>query len=102
MVDTRDSARTEVNIGTGGNQLGKGQTLQIQMAGRRGVPSSAKAVSLNLTVTNAGAAGFITAWPCGDRLLASTANFWTATVSNVRSSRRPTRRPSAHPTRQST
>ena len=83
MVDTRDTARTEVNIGTGGNQLGKGQTLQIQMAGRRGVPSSAKAVSLNLTVTNAGAAGFITAWPCGDRPLASTANFGTGdAVSN--------------------
>jgi hypothetical protein len=75
MVDTRDVSRAEVNVGTGGNQLGKGQVLQIQVAGQRGVPSSAKAVSLNLTVTGATAPGFITAWPCGDRPLASTANY---------------------------
>jgi len=75
MVDTRDTTRAEVNIGTGGAQLGKGQTLQIQVAGKRGVPSSVKAVSLNLTVTGAATPGYITAWPCGDRPLASTANF---------------------------
>ena len=50
-------------------------TVLSTLARGVGVPSSAKAVSLNLTVTGATAPGFITAWPCGDRPLASTANY---------------------------
>ncbi|MFN8024115.1 MAG: CAP domain-containing protein [Acidimicrobiales bacterium] len=83
FTDTRDRLRPEVNAGTGGSQLQAGQTLVVQIAGVRGVPSGAKAVSLNLTVTNAIAAGYITAWPCGDRPVVSTANYEAGTpVSN--------------------
>lgn len=74
-VDTRDRSRPEVNAGTAGNRLAAGQTLVVPIAGLRGVPSTAKAVSLNLTVTDATASGYITAWPCGDRPIVSTANF---------------------------
>jgi hypothetical protein len=72
-----------VNSGTGGNQLQAGQTLVVPIAGVRGVPSGAKAVSLNLTVTNANGSGYITAWPCGTRPVVSTANYEANTpVSN--------------------
>ena len=83
FVDTRDRQRPEVNSGTGGNQLQAGQTLVVPIAGVRGVPSGAKAVSLNLTVTNANGSGYITAWPCGARPVVSTANYEANTpVSN--------------------
>lgn len=83
FLDTRDRVRPEVNAGTGGNLVQAGQTLVIPIAGVRGVPVGAKAVSLNLTVTNAQRDGFITAWPCGERPVASTANYEVnAPVSN--------------------
>ncbi len=74
-LDTRDRSRPEVNAGTSGNRLAAGQTLVVPIAGLRGVPSNAKAVSLNLTVTDAVASGYITAWPCGERPVVSTANY---------------------------
>jgi hypothetical protein len=75
FLDTRERLTTEMNGGTGGNLLGGGQMLRIQIAGQRGVPSNAKAVSINLTVTDALGAGYVTAWPCGERPTTSTANY---------------------------
>jgi hypothetical protein len=75
FVDTRDRVHTELNSGTGGNQLQAGQTLIVPIAGVRGVPADAKAVSLNLTITGANGPGFLTAWPCGARPTTSTANY---------------------------
>jgi hypothetical protein len=44
-----------------------GQTLDIAVAGQAGIPSSGVgAVLLNVTATNASAAGFIAVWPTGD------------------------------------
>jgi hypothetical protein len=46
------------------------------MVGRCGVPPSAIAISLNLTVTGATAAGYLTVYPQGQPIpLASTINF---------------------------
>ena len=75
FTDTRDAARPEVNSGTFGNVLGAGQTLRLQIAGQRGVPAGTMAVTINIAVTNAGAAGFITAWPCGDRPNTANVNY---------------------------
>jgi hypothetical protein len=75
MVDTRDTMHPEMNLGTNGGVLRGGQILTVQMAGTRGIPSNATAVSLNLTVVGATGAGYITAWPCGDRPVTSTANY---------------------------
>lgn len=84
FVDTRDRYRAELNIGTSGARLGTGQVLTIQVAGVRGVPADAKAVSVNVTVTDAAGSGYLTAWPCGERPLASTANFTAGeSVSNA-------------------
>ena len=75
FVDTRDTARPEMHLGTNGSVLRAGQTLTVQIAGTRGVPSSATAVSLNLTVVGANRSGYLTAWPCGPRPATSTANY---------------------------
>jgi hypothetical protein len=75
LIDTRERSRPELQAGTAGSPVKAGQTITIQIAGSRGVPTSAKAVSLNLTVTGAARAGYLTAWPCGERPPTSTANY---------------------------
>ncbi|MHB1007967.1 MAG: N-acetylmuramoyl-L-alanine amidase [Propionibacteriaceae bacterium] len=40
-------------------------TITLQVAGVKNVPADASAVSLNVTVTNAKAVGFVTVWPTG-------------------------------------
>ena len=50
--------------------------FQLQVGGVAGVPADAAAVTLNVTVTNPSAAGFVTVWPCGQpRPLASNLNY---------------------------
>jgi hypothetical protein len=42
-----------------------GQFVQVQVAGRGGVPADAKAVVANVTLVGAAAPGFATVFPCG-------------------------------------
>jgi hypothetical protein len=55
---------------TGGQPSGRlsaGETIEIQVAGRAGVPgSNVGAVVLNVTATNAASASYVTVWPTGD------------------------------------
>ena len=78
FTDTRDNFRTEVNAGQNGVALAANQTLVIQIAGVRGVPTNARAISANLTVVDAIDRGFVTAWPCGDLPTASNVNYEVA------------------------
>ncbi|MGH9133780.1 MAG: CAP domain-containing protein [Ilumatobacteraceae bacterium] len=66
LLDTR-SAFAELNPSTGGMALAAGQTVRLSVAGSRGVPANAKAVSVNLTAAEAREAGFVSAYPCGNR-----------------------------------
>jgi hypothetical protein len=75
FTDTRDLYRPEVNAGKAGSRLMAGQTLVVQLAGQRGIPADAKAISANITVVDAAGSGFLTAWPCGERPTASNLNF---------------------------
>jgi len=53
-----------------------GSVTEVVVAGRGGVSADAAAVSLNVTVSEARGAGFVTVWPCGDaRPLASNLNY---------------------------
>ena len=45
--------------------VGSGQSINVQVAGVNGIPSSATAVSLDVAETNATAASFLTAYPTG-------------------------------------
>ena len=53
LADTR-----EVTVSTNGNKLGGGAVLHVA------VPALATAITLNVTVTEPTAAGFVTAYPC--------------------------------------
>jgi hypothetical protein len=64
LLDTR-STTASVNPITKGQRLGSGQIAKIKVAGIRGVPADAKAVTVNLTATDALVDGFVTAYPCG-------------------------------------
>jgi len=71
IVDTRNAPGA-----FGGPAIPGGGTRTFALAGQCGVPSSAKSVAVNLTVTEPSSAGFFTAFPAGaSRPLASNLNF---------------------------
>ncbi len=58
LADTRET----------GNRVAAGTTLQVPTAGRFGVPADAVGVVLNVTAVDTAAAGYLTAFPCGQPL----------------------------------
>jgi hypothetical protein len=77
LLDTRaDGATVDGQFRNLGVQP-PGRRLMVRIAGRGGVPASATAAALNVTVTGATGAGFVTAWPCDtvDPPNASSLNF---------------------------
>ncbi len=83
-------SRSGVGVGSVDGQFaglgvrGAGSVTELLVAGRGGVVGDASAVVLTVTVTEPGAAGFVTVFPCGAALpLASNVNFVAgATVAN--------------------
>ena len=68
LLDTRS--------GLGGSTIGGGQAINVQIAGKGGVPAAATGVVLNVTVATPSADGYLTIWPAGGtRPLASSLNF---------------------------
>lgn len=74
MFDSRQGD-TRLNAGLGGARLTAGGIVRVPLAGVRGVPAGATAVSVNLTVTDAQGTGYLTAFPCGARPDVSNVNF---------------------------
>jgi hypothetical protein len=71
LLDTRAGTL----IGYSGSRPAAGATVVLQVLGREGLPSSGvTAAVLNITATEAAAAGFVTVWPDGDRPTASNLN----------------------------
>ena len=85
LADTRPGFTTVDNVAAGGGLVGAGTTLQVLVAGRGGVASGAVAAALNVTAVDAGGAGFVTVFPCGEaRPTASTLNITAgSTVPNA-------------------
>jgi hypothetical protein len=74
VLDTRSG-----NWSTG--PAGSGEVVRVRVAGRGGVPNESLAALLTLTVTDATATGYVTAWSCeGERPTASVLNFWPGAV----------------------
>lgn len=48
-----------------GQRLAAGATVEVQVAGRGGVPSDAVTATVNLAAVDPGVGGFLTAYPCG-------------------------------------
>jgi hypothetical protein len=75
-VATSPTRVLDTRLGLNGSRLAPGGRLDLTIAGRAPVPVGATAVVLNLTVTEAGRAGFVTAWPAGQAMpLASAINY---------------------------
>ncbi len=71
VVDTRNPNSTN-----GGPIFNAGTQRDFAIRGNCGVPTSAKAVSLNVTITGATQGSFLTLWPSGGaRPVVSTINF---------------------------
>jgi hypothetical protein len=60
VVDTRNANGVD-----GGPILGSGSQRSFTVRGVCGVPTTAKAVSLNLAITGMTAGGYVTLWPSG-------------------------------------
>jgi hypothetical protein len=75
VLDTRDGTGV---AGSRPGPLGRGDIVALHVSGVAGVPDDARAVLLNVTVTEAKGRGFVTVFPCGHpRPLASNLNFVT-------------------------
>jgi hypothetical protein len=59
LLDTRSGN------GAARSQLGQGSVIDVQIAGRGGVPSNATAIMVNLTITGPTTSSFLTVWPSG-------------------------------------
>jgi Fibronectin type III domain len=62
-------------------RVGAGQTYELPVAGRGGVPANATSVVLNVTAVSPGGGGFVTVFPCGQQVpQASNLNYQTGDV----------------------
>ena len=76
VFDTRRPNSTVDGIGAGGGAISAGGIVEVTVAGRGGVPATAGAVALNVTVVSPLSDGFATVYPCGQPLpVASNLNF---------------------------
>jgi hypothetical protein len=66
VLDTRPGGSTVDNTFVGGGATANGQTIELQIAGRHGVPNDAEAVVLNVTATDTLGWGYVVAYPCGE------------------------------------
>lgn len=83
MLDTRPGFTTVDGVAAGEGVRSAGSVTRVPIAGRAGVPIDASAGALNLTVTEPGTAGFVTAFPCGQMPSTSSVNFTAGqTISN--------------------
>ena len=85
LLDSRPGALTVDGQFAAIGLRAAGSITELTVAGRGGVPVDAAAVVLNVTVTEAQGAGYITVWPCGTaRPNASSLNYITgSTVANA-------------------
>lgn len=85
LADTRIGATTVDGVEAGTGARAPGSTIELQVAGRGGVPADATAVALNVTAVDPGGAGFLTIYPCDvAQPTASNVNFSPgATVPNA-------------------
>ncbi|MGZ4807236.1 MAG: HYR domain-containing protein, partial [Ilumatobacteraceae bacterium] len=85
VLETRPGVTTADHLFESGGLRPSDTVLQLQIGNRLGIPTAIRAAVLNITVTEATGAGFLTVYPCGtSRPLASTLNYEKgATVANL-------------------
>ena len=81
ILETRPGLTTADHLFEGTGLRPPDSVLELQVGGRVGIPTSIRAAVLNITVTQTGAPGFITVYPCGGtRPIASTLNYGSGTT----------------------
>ena len=65
LMDSRPGMATADGLAAGSGIRSAGSVTRLQVTGRAGVPIDAKAVVLNVAVTEAEGPGFVTVYPCG-------------------------------------
>ena len=83
LLETRSGPglTTIDGAGLGAGKLVGGSTIPVKVAGRHGIPISAKAVMLNVTAVFPSGPGFLTVFPCGaDRPGTSSVNYQAGQV----------------------
>lgn len=76
LLDTRPAGVTVDGQFQAGGKLTAGQTIELDVVGRGGVPEIAYTVTLNLTAIQPAATGFLTVYPCDvARPVASSLNY---------------------------
>lgn len=82
LLETRegDDLSTIDGESEGDGRVESDTFIEVQIAGRGGVPIDAPAAVFNVTAINPAARGFVTVYPCGERPLASSLNFAAAGV----------------------
>lgn len=85
VADSRPGFATVDGLEASTGLRAGGSTLELVLAGRGGVATDATAATLNVTVVDPAADGFVTVYPCGEtQPTASNVNFTTgATVPNA-------------------
>ncbi|WP_420450873.1 5'-nucleotidase C-terminal domain-containing protein [Ilumatobacter sp.] len=66
LLDTREGNDTVDGESAGGGQLAAGDEIELQIAGRDGIPDDAAAVALNIGAVQPDDRGFLTVYPCTD------------------------------------
>ena len=74
IVDTRSNS-TALNVLTAGTRMAPGQVGSLELRGAYGIPDDARAVSVNVTVVDPAAAGYLSVYPCGAQPNSSNLNF---------------------------
>ena len=81
VLETRPGLRTADHLMEGGGLRPADSVLELPIGGRVAVPTAIRAVVLNITVTEATGAGFVTVYPCSaTRPVASTLNYGVGTT----------------------
>ena len=76
LLDTRLGAPTTDGLFSGLGLVDPGEIVELDVAGRGGVPDGAVGAVLNITATDGTGTGYVTVWPCSDPPPnASTLNF---------------------------
>ncbi len=68
ILDSRPGGSTIDHLSEGIGLRGSTSITELQVSGRAGVPTNARAVVLNVTVTGPTGSGFLTVYPCGQPL----------------------------------
>ena len=68
LMDSRAGQSTVDGQFAGIGVRAAGATTELEVGGRGGVPMDAAAVVLNVTVTDPEGSGFVTVYPCGERV----------------------------------